>query len=316
MISCKKIQLREDSYWGDLIKSSQTATFFQTKEWVSLWSKHFDKEVLILGIFDDNKLIGIAPLSRKNNSISLFGLDPVLGEELVSDFGDIVSKTSYEKIVWKEVLANLKSQISNIKINLNFIREDSPSFKILQALGGRIEEIDVAPYIDLPKTWDEYLLSLDRHSRHELRRKIRKMENEEAFKVCYKGDSTDIGEFFRLMVLSNEQKRNFLSPDMKKFFEDIFTVFYPLKMMQLCFLKLSGKNIASILLFIFKNEYLLYNSGFDPTYSSLSPGLLLKTYAIKHAVEEGIARFDFLRGEERYKYDLGGRERKLYRISF
>ena len=73
--------------------------------------------------------------------------------------------------------------------------------------------------------------------------------------------------------------------------------------------------IAAVIVFLFNNQMLLYNSGFDPQYQSISPGLILKSYMIKQAIEEGKSRFDFLRGGERYKYDLGGKERKLYKVT-
>ena len=198
---------------------------------------------------------------------------------------------------------------------MNFIREDSPSLPILKELGGKIEESDVAPFLDLPNTWDDYLANLDRHNRHELKRKIKKNEREGAFKACIEGEPSDIDEFFRLMGESGEQKRNFLSKQMRMFFQDVFNTFFPKKILTLCFLKLEGKNIAAVMGFTFKGQFLLYNSGFDQDYRNLAPGFILKTYLIKYAIETKMKRYEFLRGGERYKYDLGGKERKLYNIT-
>ena len=309
MLSIREVSF--DIKWDNLINLSSTATFFQTQDWLTLWLKHFPIKEKILGVFDGEELIGIAPFSIDNQKIDLLGVTKVVGGELVSDFGDIIAKTSYEEIVWEEILANLKSQISNLKsLVFNFIRADSPSFNVLQELGGKAEEIDVAPYIDLPKSWEDYLASLGRHNRHELRRKMRKLGNA----TVMRGNLSDIDEFFRLMTLGNEQKRNFLKPDIKGFFQDVITLFSPKDMLEISFLEYEGRKIATTLYFVFKGEVLLYNSGFDPKYSHLSPGLILKAYAIKEAIEKGRKRFDFLRGGERYKYDLGGKERKLYRI--
>lgn len=318
MLSIQDISFDID--WDDLINRSSTAAFFQTKDWLTLWLKHFPIKEKIVGVFDGEELIGIAPFSIDNQKIDLLGVTPVLGRELVSDFGDIIAKISCEKTVWQEILTKVKSQKSpaspgtgraKVKsVVFNFIREDSPSFGILQELGGKAEEIDVAPYIELPETWEDYLAGLDRHDRHELRRKMRKLGNA----TVTKGNLSDIDEFFRLMTLGNEQKRNFLKPEIKGFFQDVITLFLPKDMLEISFLEYEGWTIAAVLIFIFHNEVLLYNSGFDPKYSHLSPGLILKAYAIKEAIEKGRKRFDFLRGNERYKYDLGGKERKLYKI--
>ncbi len=48
----------------------------------------------------------------------------------------------------------------------------------------------------------------------------------------------------------------------------------------------------------------LYNSGFHPDRAALSPGVVLLGHLIRDAIERGKTCFDFLRGEERYKYEF------------
>jgi CelD/BcsL family acetyltransferase involved in cellulose biosynthesis len=48
-----------------------------------------------------------------------------------------------------------------------------------------------------------------------------------------------------------------------------------------------------------------YIGGFDPRVRALSPGTLLVGYAIERAIAEGARAFDFLRGDEAYKYRWG-----------
>ena len=56
------------------------------------------------------------------------------------------------------------------------------------------------------------------------------------------------------------------------------------------------------------------NSGFNPSYYSDSVGLINKAYCIRQAIDDGRQTFDFLRGAERYKYDLGAENRSLFEI--
>ncbi len=324
MLNCLNISLEDDLDWDKLIKESSTATFFQNKEWLQLWVKHWGKnlKVVIYAVYDNDELIGIAPFGISDKINILGAPDSATGNSF-NDFGDIIAKTSCEEVVWKEVLANIKDQISKIKntnqkskIELNFIREESPSYQILQDLGGKAEEMEVAPCINLPKTWEEYLSTLDRHDRHEIRRKMRKIEDDNVLKACDEINTQSINEFYRLMSVSNEEKSDFLTSDVRAFLGEVIIQLGSRKLLTLCFLKHGSEKIAAILLLYQKNEVLLYNSGFDPNYSYLSPGLILNVYAIKQAIEEGRERFDFLRGGEKYKYDLGGKERKLYKIKF
>jgi CelD/BcsL family acetyltransferase involved in cellulose biosynthesis len=84
---------------------------------------------------------------------------------------------------------------------------------------------------------------------------------------------------------------------------------------ELVFLTLGGVRTAAVLCFREPEETLLYNSGYDPAYAYLSVGLLSKALALRKAIEEGKKRFDFLRGPEPYKYDLGARDLAVYRCT-
>ena len=74
------------------------------------------------------------------------------------------------------------------------------------------------------------------------------------------------------------------------------------------------KRVAAAMCFDYGGARLLYNSGYDPSYGYYSVGLLLKALCLKDAIEQGKAYFDFLRGPEPYKYDLGAKNTALYQM--
>jgi len=56
-------------------------------------------------------------------------------------------------------------------------------------------------------------------------------------------------------------------------------------------------------------------TGYDPQqYAQLSPGIVLLSYCIQWAIESGRAKFDFLRGDEEYKYRFGAQPTEVYRL--
>lgn len=63
-----------------------------------------------------------------------------------------------------------------------------------------------------------------------------------------------------------------------------------------------------VLCFVARNQLLLYNSGYAPKFRELSAGLASKALCIRDAVERGMSSVNFLRGDEAYKYELGGRD--------
>jgi CelD/BcsL family acetyltransferase involved in cellulose biosynthesis len=47
----------------------------------------------------------------------------------------------------------------------------------------------------------------------------------------------------------------------------------------------------------------------------LSLGVVLTAKAIEHAIENGRSTFDFLRGNETYKYRFGAKDTEIYRLA-
>ena len=61
-------------------------------------------------------------------------------------------------------------------------------------------------------------------------------------------------------------------------------------------------NIAAIFAFQYRDKLLYYQAGYDPAYSKYSPGLTLMALVIEYAISKGLKEYDFLRGDEEYKW--------------
>ena len=165
---------------------------------------------------------------------------------------------------------------------------------------------------------DEYVSGLRKKDRHELRRKLRRLNNgNEATQYAFQdaGEIADaMPEFFRLMRASRPDKDDFLTPDREQFFRELAKELSARQQFKLFFLELNDVRVAACICFDYNGDYLLYNSGYDPEYSSLSVGLLNKALCIQDAIESGKKTFDFLRGSERYKYNLGGTNQTIHEL--
>jgi CelD/BcsL family acetyltransferase involved in cellulose biosynthesis len=73
--------------------------------------------------------------------------------------------------------------------------------------------------------------------------------------------------------------------------------------------------VAAVLGFVYSNKLLLYNSGYEPGLLSLSPGLVLMSEEVRLAIDAGLDELDFLRGDEKYKYDLGATDVDLVHLT-
>lgn len=289
---------------------------FQSSWYLDIFTKHFctAENIFLFGFYDGEKYIGHGAFEKIDNKVIFLGMKPVLNNQEVTDYGDItlnpMHKNNYKE-VWDEILKWF-SQNGIQLLRLDYVRENSQTYELFKDY---IVEQSTAPYIILPKTWDEYLESLERVDRKELKRKLRRLETVQyTYRSIDTSTQADFEEFVRLHKLSSGEKDQFMSDLMKQFFLDLITVEKKDWKTNLSFLQIEGKNASAILSFENQSELFGYNSGYDPSFNYYSAGLLLHAFKIKEAIEKGKKTYDFLRGTERYKYDLGGKDMNLYKI--
>ena len=122
-------------------------------------------------------------------------------------------------------------------------------------------------------------------------------------------------DFLRLMTSSMFSKSDFMTPRMEQFFRAMAREMQAAGFLQLAFLEVEGNRAAAYLNFVYDNAVLVYNSGLDPQkYSYLSPGVALIARLIEKAVAEKRKAFDFLQGNEEYKYRLGGKDVAVFTL--
>ena len=86
--------------------------------------------------------------------------------------------------------------------------------------------------------------------------------------------------------------------------------------LQMNFLTVGEERVAAYINFVYDNRVLVYNSGLNhEEYGQLSPGIVLLAYNIQHAIEAGYSKYDFLRGDEIYKYRMGGQDTAVMNIT-
>ncbi len=248
----------------------------------------------------------------------------LLGGEQVADLLDAVVISGREEEFWYEFLSSSPDLLSPHPLLLPNLVEGSPSIsclpRVCAALGYsfHMEEMDRSPYIPLPSSFGDYLAMLGRKERHELRRKIRRADETAPgwdFRVTRTPEEfdRDFPSFLSLHRQSHADKAAFMSERMAGFFREVAERFLSAGRLRLAFLSSAGGDLASALQIEWDGALLLYNSGFDPKFRAASPGVVLLARCIEDAIGHGLREYDFLRGRERYKYDLGGTDRVVYR---
>jgi CelD/BcsL family acetyltransferase involved in cellulose biosynthesis len=63
-----------------------------------------------------------------------------------------------------------------------------------------------------------------------------------------------------------------------------------------------GVPAAAVYGFLRNGKFYFYQSGFDPAYRNSSVGLVALALTIRHSIEDNATEFDFLHGNEEYKF--------------
>ncbi|MCQ3803564.1 MAG: GNAT family N-acetyltransferase [bacterium] len=185
----------------------------------------------------------------------------------------------------------------------------------LRAGGGspRREQTEVAAVLHLPPTFDDYLHMVGKKERHEIRRKTRRYLRGlgEARHRTHRDPGWGMEEFIRLHRLASGAKGQFMDEENTRLFRRLAG----LRGWRVDLLDTGDGAAACVFGYSDADCYYLYNSSFDPTYSALSPGVVLLSSMIEQVIGEGLTRFDFLKGNETYKRRLGAVHRPLYTVS-
>ncbi len=273
-------------------------------------------EPCILSVTEGTHVIGIAPFSIEGQTAFF------LGNPDVCDYQDIVTGPGREAAVMSAVAAHLKD--SGVRwLDLQTLRPDALALKALrhpqvQNLWSlALEAGEVTYETRLPADWNAYLLCLSTKQRHEVRRKIRRLENHGDFAYAMAAGDKNLAaasdEFLRLFHMNRADKAAFMNAAMSAYFRDLIKALAAEQMLRLYFLKLGPTPVATVLCFDHDKVRYLYNSGYDADYQVLSVGILSKVLSLQTGIEAGCRHYDFLKGAEVYKKRIGGHEVPLYR---
>jgi CelD/BcsL family acetyltransferase involved in cellulose biosynthesis len=306
------------SCWADPNHQLRWNPVFVLPTWLNVWWQEFkpEAEPYLISIRQGEKIIGIAPLLIKEDSAS------IIGSADVCDYLDFIVTAGMEEDFFSTLLNDLRKK--GVKhLDLGPLRPDST---VLTSLVGIAEKQgydvvcqpeDVSLEIDLSATWDEYLATLDKKQRHEVRRKLRRLwETGTVEYRCLESDqaSEDIMDtFLKLFVLSRQEKADFMTARMESFFRSLAKAMTEIGLLKYGILEVDKLPVAMTMGFDYDDTIYLYNSAYDPQFNPLSVGVLSKALCIKKSIEEGKNKFDLLKGNEIYKYHLGGKEIPLSR---
>jgi len=322
--------------WNSLVDQNLASPPFIRSEWLSLWWRIVGTgELWIVAVRDEGgALIGVAPLYVDTADgvrvVRMVGYGPQFYMD-ISDYLDFVVAPGREAAVYAAVLDALTGAAKDVdapawdRIELCNLADWSPlpaGLEIHAATWGlEIEKtpLSVCPVVKLPGSWEAYLESLDAKQRREIKRKMRRADGENEVRWYVVGPERDIEAearaFVEMMALSGKGKEDFLIPQMREMFAEGMKAAQAGGWLQLAFLEVDGRKAAAYLNFDYHGRVWVFNSALDLEASAgISTGWVLLGYLIQWAIEQRRECYDFLRGDEEYKLQFGGRPTSTYKL--
>ena len=175
----------------------------------------------------------------------------------------------------------------------------------------KISKQDQVVNLMLPESYEKYLAVLPRKKRHELKRKKVRFQEKYPQAVLRESKDSEIFEsFITLHKTSDGDKGNFMNDQVAAFFSSLLMM----KGWKIYYLEVD--NTIAACCFVFEDEVgsYLYNSSKNNTFNEVNPGIIIIDKIIEQLISKEFTFFDFLKGTERYKFDLGGISTQLYDI--
>jgi CelD/BcsL family acetyltransferase involved in cellulose biosynthesis len=303
---------------------------YQTTWWQTLGGGEWAEGELfvVTARQEDGRLAGIAPFFYTHNREG----EPALmfiGSIEISDYLDVIAPREHLDDFMEALLDTLCSHAAPgwQTLDLYNLIESSPTLPALKAAvekrGCRYlqEPLQHCPFIPLPGDWETYLAGIDKKQRHEIRRKMRRAAEFElpvSWYIVEDGDRVEAEiEAFMDLMAHDPEKLAFLnrSDKMRAQMRQSALAAFRHGWLQLALVEVGGEKAAGYMNFDYQNHIWVYNSGFDPKFRELSLGWVLLGHLLQWANEHGRAAFDFMRGDEDYKYRFGGVDRRVVRAT-
>jgi len=185
----------------------------------------------------------------------------------------------------------------------------------------KVDGIDnsLCPYATLPNDWNAYLDALSTNTRQKIRRLLKQVEASSEYRITVATAETFDRDLKTLLGFWETKWRARKSDRMDSLIRSnraMLTRSFHSGLVYLPTFWHGDRPVAALATLIEprKRTFSFYMTGRDETFEGPPAGMILHAYSIRDAIARGFVEYDFLRGNEPYKYSFGCKERKIYSI--
>jgi len=321
--------------WEDVYDADPDAQFFLSWTWLSQWIPMLSGPWVILAVkpSEDADYVAFFPLRwrlREDPRTGFYNEISMTGN-YAADYTGFICKPEFEERAIGALARHVK-RMHWRRINLDYIRTTPARLRMFLSNfsdkrfetreGTRINKRDninncICPAVSLPDDWDQYLAtSTSSNMRQKLRRFLRQIEADPTFRITHSDRETlerDLKIILKFWVAKwgarkGDRLSSILSSNynMLKRCGEADHLFMPM-------LWRGDEPLGGLASLIDprKKAIHFYLAGRDESFNDPPPGLVLHAHSIRHAISLGMKSYDFLRGNESYKYSFGAKERHI-----
>jgi len=318
--------------WNELVENSGDKNVFLTWDWQYEWWLTYGvgKQLYIITIYEGDQLIGILPshitIEKIFPGVPRVKFLKFMGTgEVYSDFLDVIVVPDYKEKVAKLLSSYFREpqpwnilELSDVLGNASIagVKSYLSSEELMWSAEG-----GVCPGIEFNDNWDDFLASLSKKMRYEVRSDRRKLDKVGEIEHYTVTDSADLSyamaEFERLhqdRFVKKGEKGVFVSQAYTQFHNNVARRLLERGWLNLVFIRVDGINVACRYQFIYKERIFDYLPGLDTNWYKHSVGMVQLSHCVENAIKRGCHRYEFLRGDESYKYRWKAVDQHLYTL--
>jgi CelD/BcsL family acetyltransferase involved in cellulose biosynthesis len=307
--------------WHELLCESASPNVFLTWEWIALWWDiyHGSSHLHVITVRDTTgRLVGLALFQRQvRRALGLTG--PVRlrfigdGGDVTPEHLDVIAWRGWEEAVAKRVGESLSEDVSIATIDLRPTPAASPLRRTLQSIfetqSGRVScaHDSTCPILVLPDSVERFMAAQSSNYRKKIGEYERRCNRELHATVRRSASVEDVARDMATLVSLHHERwqgrsGSFRTRQYIAFHEQLARTFLERGWLRLFSLESGTQVLAVLYCFTYRGRYYFYQSGRDPQFARYRVGLVLMHRVVQEAIREGASVFDFLRGEETYKY--------------
>jgi CelD/BcsL family acetyltransferase involved in cellulose biosynthesis len=303
--------------WRRLWAEQPDAPAFLHPTWTQVWWHHFGRgrRLRLLLVEEQGRLAAVAPLFAER-PLPVPGRLRTVGAGITNDYADwlLPADPASRAACADALFAHLTRRWDWLTLELQGLRPDARLLPLtaragLHGLLVRPRPGPVCPAVTVDGSWSEYLGTRSASLRWKVRNRQRRLAR--LGDVCYEhADAstarTAVDELIQLHTLrwAGRPDVSLVSRSARgrAFYRDVLLRLVADGIADVVSLRLNGRAIAAQVGFVVGGTYAYYQIAFDPTMARFDPGTLLVAYLLERAWCRGLRTFDFMTGDEPYKY--------------